>query len=71
VNCIQTAQKPDDICSFAINSQIATCKYNMHIEQDTIDSVMRARSSIDQSSTSGNVASMGAAGHRLRAGSKL
>jgi LemA protein len=47
---------------------IETCKRYMQFEQDTLERVMRARSSVNQASASGNVAAMGAAEHQLRAG---
>jgi LemA protein len=47
---------------------VETCKRYMQFEQDTLEKVMRARSSVSQASTSGNVAAVGAAEQQLRAG---
>jgi LemA protein len=47
---------------------IETCKRYMQFEQDTLEKVMRARASVSQASTSGNVAAVGAAEQQLRAG---
>jgi LemA protein len=47
---------------------VETCKRYMQFEQDTLEKVMRARTSVSQASTSGNVAAVGAAEQQLRAG---
>jgi LemA protein len=47
---------------------VETCKRYMQFEQDTLEKVMRARSSVSQASTSGNVAAVGAAEQQLRVG---
>ena len=47
---------------------IESCKRYMQFEQETLDKVMRARASVSQASTSGNVAAVGAAEQQLRAG---
>lgn len=47
---------------------IETCKRYMQFEQETLEKVMRARASISQASTSGNIAAVGAAEQQLRAG---
>src|SRR5471032_1605 len=47
---------------------IETCKRYMQYEQETLEKVMRARSTVSQASTSGNVAAVGAAEQQLRAG---
>jgi LemA protein len=47
---------------------IETCRRYMQFEQDTLEKVMRARSSVSQASTSGDVAAVGAAEQQLRAG---
>jgi LemA protein len=47
---------------------VETCKRYMQFEQETLEKVMRARSSVSQASTSGNVAAVGAAEQQLRAG---
>src|SRR5258708_24025792 len=47
---------------------VETCKRYMQFEQETLEKVMRARASVSQASTSGNVASVGAAEQQLRAG---
>jgi LemA protein len=47
---------------------VETCKRYMQFEQDTLEKVMRARASVSQASTSGNVAAVGAAEQQLRAG---
>jgi len=47
---------------------IETCKRYMQFEQETLEKVMRARASVSQASTSGNVAAVGAAEQQLRAG---
>jgi LemA protein len=47
---------------------VETCKRYMNFEQETLEKVMRARSSISQASMSGNVAAVGAAEQQLRAG---
>jgi LemA protein len=47
---------------------VETCKRYMQFEQETLEKVMRARASISQASTSGNIAAVGAAEQQLRAG---
>lgn len=47
---------------------IESCKRYMQFEQETLEKVMRARASVSQASTSGNVAAVGAAEQQLRAG---
>jgi LemA protein len=47
---------------------IDTCKRYMQFEQETLEKVMRARTSVNQASTSGNVAAVGAAEQQLRSG---
>src|ERR1700690_3533357 len=47
---------------------IETCKRYMQFEQETLEKVMRARTTVSQASTSGNVAAVGAAEQQLRAG---
>jgi LemA protein len=47
---------------------VETCKRYMQFEQDTLEKVMRARASVNQASTSGDVAAVGAAEQQLRAG---
>ncbi len=47
---------------------VETCKRYMQFEQDTLEKVMRARNSVSQASSSGNVAAVGAAEQQLRAG---
>jgi LemA protein len=47
---------------------IETCKRYMQFEQETLEKVMRARASVSQASTTGNVAAVGAAEQQLRAG---
>ena len=47
---------------------VETCKRYMQFEQQTLEKVMRARASVNQASTSGNVAAVGAAERQLRAG---
>jgi LemA protein len=47
---------------------IETCKRYMQFEQETLEKVMRARASVSQASTSGDVAAVGAAEQQLRAG---
>ena len=47
---------------------IETCKRYMQFEQETLEKVMRARTSVDQASASGNIAAVGAAEQQLRAG---
>ena len=47
---------------------VDTCKRYMQFEQETLEKVMRARTSVSQASTSGNVAAVGAAEQQLRAG---
>jgi LemA protein len=47
---------------------IEACKRYMQFEQETLEKVMRARASVSQASTSGNVAAVGAAEQQLRAG---
>jgi LemA protein len=47
---------------------VETCKRYMQFEQDTLERVMRARASVSQASTSGNIAAVGAAEQQLRVG---
>jgi LemA protein len=47
---------------------IETCKRYMQFEQETLEKVMRARASVSQASSSGNIAAVGAAEQQLRAG---
>jgi len=47
---------------------IETCKRYMQYEQETFEKVMRARSSVSEAQASGDVAGVGAAEQRLRAG---
>ena len=47
---------------------VETCKRYMQFEQDTLQKVMRARASVSQASSTGNVAAVGAAEEQLRAG---
>ena len=47
---------------------VGACKRYMQFEQETLEKVMRARASVEQASTSGNVAAVGAAEQQLRAG---
>jgi LemA protein len=47
---------------------IETCKRYMQFERDTLEKVMRARATVNQASTSGDVAAVGAAEQQLRAG---
>jgi LemA protein len=47
---------------------VETCKRYMQFEQETLEKVMRARASVSQASTTGNVAAVGAAEQQLRAG---
>jgi len=47
---------------------VEACKRYMQFEQETLEKVMRARASVEQASTSGNVAAVGAAEQQLRAG---
>ena len=47
---------------------VDTCKRYMQFEQETLEKVMRARASVSQASTSGNVAAVGAAEQQLRSG---
>ena len=47
---------------------VETCKRYMQFEQETLEKVMRARASVSQASSSGNVAAVGAAEQQLRAG---
>jgi LemA protein len=47
---------------------VETCKRYMQFEQETLEKVMRARTSVSQASSSGNVAAVGAAEQQLRAG---
>src|ERR1700676_3945451 len=47
---------------------VGTCKRYMQFEQETLEKVMRARTSLSQAGTSGNVAAVGAAEQQLRAG---
>jgi LemA protein len=47
---------------------VETCKRYMHFEQETLEKVMRARASVSQASTSGDIAAVGAAERQLRVG---
>ncbi len=47
---------------------VDTCKRYMQYEQETLEKVMRARNSVSQAQASGDVAGVGAAELRLRAG---
>jgi LemA protein len=47
---------------------IETCKRYMQFEQETLERVLRARTSVSQAGSSGNVAAVGAAEQQLRAG---
>jgi LemA protein len=47
---------------------IETCKRYMQFEQETLEKVMRARNSVVDASSSGNIAAVGAAEQQLRAG---
>jgi LemA protein len=47
---------------------VETCKRYMQFEQETLEKVMRARSSVSQASASGNIAAVGAAEQQLRVG---
>jgi LemA protein len=47
---------------------VETCRRYMQFEQQTLEKVMRARASVDEAGSSGNVAAVGAAERRLRAG---
>ncbi len=47
---------------------VETCKRYMQFEQETLEKVMRARASVSQASSSGNIAAVGAAEQQLRAG---
>jgi LemA protein len=47
---------------------VETCKRYMQFEQETLEKVMRARNSVSQASSSGNIAAVGAAEQQLRAG---
>ena len=47
---------------------VETCKRYMQFEQETLEKVMRARASVSQASSDGNVAAVGAAEQQLRAG---
>jgi LemA protein len=47
---------------------IETCKRYMQFEQETLEKVMRARASVSQASSSGNIAAVGAAEQQLRTG---
>ncbi|MDE2347564.1 MAG: LemA family protein [Gammaproteobacteria bacterium] len=47
---------------------VETCKRYMQFEQETLEKVMRARASVSQASTAGDVAAVGAAEQQLRAG---
>jgi len=47
---------------------VETCKRYMQFEQETLEKVMRARASVSQASTAGNVAAVGAAEQQLRVG---
>ena len=46
---------------------IETCRRYMQFEQETLEKVMRARTSVVEASASGNVAAVGAAEQQLRA----
>ena len=47
---------------------VETCKRYMHFEQETLEKVMRARASVSDARTSGNIAAVGAAEQQLRVG---
>ncbi len=47
---------------------VESCKRYMQFEQETLEKVMRARASVSQASTAGDVAAVGAAEQQLRAG---
>ena len=47
---------------------IESCKRYMQFETETLEKVMRARASVDQASSAGNVTAVGAAEQQLRAG---
>ena len=47
---------------------VETCKRYMQFEQETLEKVMRARASVSQASTTGDIAAVGAAEQQLRAG---
>jgi LemA protein len=47
---------------------VETCKRYMQFEQETLEKVMRARTSVNLASSSGDVAAVGAAERQLRAG---
>jgi LemA protein len=47
---------------------VETCKRYMQFEQETLEKVMRARASVNQASSTGNIAAVGAAEQQLRAG---
>jgi LemA protein len=47
---------------------VETCKRYMQFEQETLEKVLRARASVEQASSAGNVAAVGAAEQQLRAG---
>jgi LemA protein len=47
---------------------VETCKRYMQFERETLEKVMRARASVSQASTSGNIAAVGAAEQQLRVG---
>ena len=47
---------------------VETCKRYMQFEQETLEKVMRARASVSQASSSGNIAAVGAAEQQLRTG---
>jgi LemA protein len=47
---------------------VETCKRYMQFEQETLEKVMRARASVSQASSTGNVAAVGEAEQQLRAG---
>jgi len=47
---------------------IETCKRYMQFEQETLERVMRARTSVVEASTSGNIAAVGTAEQQLRSG---
>ena len=47
---------------------VEACKRYMQFEQETLEKVMRARASVRQASTTGDVAAVGAAEQQLRAG---
>lgn len=47
---------------------VETCKRYMQFEQETLEKVMRARASVSQASTTGDIAAVGAAEQQLRVG---